>query len=149
MRFPPRTRSGLCVAIFYGVYPYICTIAFINSCLLNPFHEFGCINTYRSKRDTKIQAHFPCVPHPQITLPMRTTSPNCVPHRGINSFCAFCTHVSDVSQQEKLQVANVKLGRAIAKAKSSLVAECKNILDSTLGGMSSGSQPLLSNGQIN
>ena len=78
-------RSGLCVAIFYGIYPYI-----------------------------------------YVQL-----------------------HCSDVSQQEKLQVVNAKLGRAIAKAKGSLVAECKNILDSTLGGTSSGSQPLLSNGQIN
>ena len=36
------------------------------------------------------------------------------------------------------QAANAKLGQAIAKAQSSLVAECKSILDSTIGGNSAG-----------
>ena len=46
---------------------------------------------------------------------------------------------SDNFKPDRLQLAeaaNAKLGRAIAKAQSSLAAECKTILDSTIGGCS-------------
>ena len=50
---------------------------------------------------------------------------------------------------ERVQLAettNAKLGTAIARAQNSLVAECKSILDSTIGGESAGPSGLLREG---
>lgn len=43
-------------------------------------------------------------------------------------------HGEKPDRLQLVETANAKLGRAIAKAQSSLAAECKTILDTTIGG---------------
>ena len=54
-------------------------------------------------------------------------------------------HGEKPDRVQLVETANAKLGRAIAKAQSSLAAECKTILDTTIGSLKPG--PSLKGGE--